>query len=120
MMEKIKQGDFHVSRSLQLPGIAAEMLADVLPYLQALPGMDGVAMDPSRHRLLLHYDASQLGFAQIEQALREAGWPLPDGRWARMRHAWYRYLDENAQANAAAKGGACCSNPSDVYARRQR
>ena len=118
-METTKQGDFSVHRSLVLADMADDDVEAIQACLKALPGMQQVVFDLGRRKLALTYDASRLGFWSIEQALTEAGWPPSRDRWARMRHAWYRYLDENARANAEAKG-ACCSNPSDIYAKRRK
>lgn len=118
-MTAIKQGDFLLHRSLVLPGMAADDVDTIQACLKALPGMQQVVFDIGRQKVLLTYDASLLGFWTIEQVLTEAGWPPLKSRWARMRYAWYRYLDENARANAEARG-ACCSNPSDVYAKRHK
>jgi len=118
-METTKQGDFSVHRSLVLPDMGDDDVEKIQACLKALPGMQQVVFDPGRRKLALTYDASRLGFWSIEQALTEAGWPPSRDRWARMRYAWYRYLDENARANAEARG-ACCSNPSDIYAKRHK
>jgi len=118
-METVKQGDFSVHRSLVLPGMADDDVRNIQTCLNELPGMQQVVFDVGRRKIVLTYDASRLGFWSIEQALTDAGWPPAVGRWARMRHACYRYLDENARTNAEAKG-ACCSNPSDIYAKRHK
>ncbi len=118
-METAKQGDFSVHRSLVLPGMSDSNVQQIQACLTELPGMQQVVIDVGRRKIALTYDASRLGFWSIEQALAEAGWQSADDRWSRLRYAWYRYLDENARANAEAKG-ACCSNPSDIYARRHK
>jgi len=118
-METVKQGDFSVHRSLVLPGMADDDVPRIQACLNELPGMQQVVFDVGRRKIALTYDASRLGFWSIEQALTDAGWLLADDRWSRLRYAWYRYLDENARANAEAKG-ACCSNPSDIYAKRHK
>ncbi len=119
-MNTPKQSGFLVHRSLVLPSMSADNVSPIQTCLNALVGMQQVVFDVGRRRVLLNYDAAHLGFRRIEQALTDAGWPLATGRWPRMRYAWYRYLDENAHTNAEGKGGACCSNPSDIYAKRHK
>jgi len=118
-MEGVTQGDFSVHRTLSLPGMADDDVPRIQACLKELPGMQQVVFDVARKKIVLTYDASRLGFQRVEQALSDAGWPPAGGRWSRLRYAWYRYLDENARANAEAKG-ACCSKPSDVYAKRRK
>ncbi len=116
-MEKL--GDFSVHRTLVLSVMDEESVPKIRGCLEELPGMEQLVFDDGRRRLELTYDASLLGLPVIEQALADAGCSAADGRWSRMRRAWYRYLDENARANAMAKG-ACCSNPEEVYAKRHK
>ncbi len=118
-MNTTTPGDFSVHRSIALPGMGEDDVEKIQACLKALPGMQQLRFDLERKRVALTYDAARLGFWRIEQALTEAGWPPARDRWSRMRYAWYRYLDGNARANAEAKG-ACCGNPSDVYAKRRK
>ncbi len=119
-MDMLKHSNFSVHRSLALPDMSTDNRQKIEACLSGLPGMQQVEMDLERRKVSLTYDAAKLSFWSIELALTEAGWPPANGRWTRMRYAWYRYLDENARANAETKGGACCSNPSDIYAKRHK
>lgn len=80
--------------------------------LTALPGVDHVGTD-DKGRTAIRYDASQIGFPEIEAILDEAGIARPTDLWWRMRAEWYRFTDANARANAHAKH-ACCSRPPAV------
>jgi len=91
--------------------------------IEAIVGLGGVAAVVAagrrRNRLRVTYDASRVGFDALRKALQGAGVNPAPGSWSRLRSAWFTYLDTNAQANAGASGGSCCSNPSDVYASRK-
>jgi hypothetical protein len=67
--------------------------------------------------LRLRYDASCVGFADIERLLGEAGIVPARGLAWRWRSAWYRFLDANARSNAQSGGGACCSRPPSPWRR---
>jgi copper chaperone CopZ len=112
---------FVVHRSLPVPGVHDQ--GNVQTIHDCLGGLDGVQevdVDSARKRVRVVYDAAQVGFEAIEKVLIDAGYPLADNWWVRFKSGWYRYLDENARANAQSKGGACCSNPSDIYAKRHK
>jgi hypothetical protein len=115
-----ENGNFVVTRRVSLANpIAGETMQ---PFGKALESVDGVSscrIDARRGRMQVTYDASRIGFAVIEQAVEGAGGVLARGGWARLKSAWFRYLDANAKANASGGAGACCSNPGDVYASRR-
>jgi hypothetical protein len=99
---------FVVTRIIPALAPAAELnlIAEVL---QALPGLGHAELD-GRGRLVVRYDASQVGFHQIEHVLDQAGIMRPTTLWWRVRAEWYRFTDSNARANAHATH-ACCSRP---------
>ena len=110
-----------VRRHLRVEGpLDAAAARRLRQALEALPGLVQAQVDARRRRVMVRYDLARTGLAEVEACLRQAGHPPLPGRWWRLRRQWYRYLDENLRANAGAPGGACCSNPSDVYARRRR
>lgn len=102
--ENVLNPAFLVTR--RVPVEATPVLAEVL---SALPGMDHAGVDAGRH-LELRYDASRIGFDEIEKVLDDAGVAWPDGFLWRMRAEWFRFTDGNARANAQATP-ACCSRP---------
>lgn len=112
---------FMVHRSLRMQGVHHQNDAQILQQcLVKQKGVKNVDIDVKRARLKITYDASQVGFGAIERALADTGYPPETNWWSRLKSGWYRYLDENAQANAKTKGGACCGNPSDIYANRRK
>jgi len=112
---------FVVYRSLRIQGVHHQNDAQILQQcLAKQKGVKNVDVDVKRARLKITYDASQVGFGAIERALTDTGYPPEINWWSGLKSGWYRYLDENAQANAKSKGGACCSNPSDIYANRRK
>ena len=112
-------GSFVVTRRVSLANPAEDVMQHVGEALESIDGVSSCRVDARRGRMEVTYDASRIGFAAIEQAVEGAGAPLARGGWARLKSAWFRYLDTNAKANAGGGAGACCSNPGDVYASRR-
>jgi len=113
-------GDFRVTRTLRTAETFDEDQARRLEdALRAIDGVHVVAPEGSRRRLRVAYDTSRVGFGTLSRALTEAGQPPPSSTLVRLRAVWFDYLDTNARANAHAGGGACCSNPSNIYASRK-
>ncbi|MFH1816355.1 MAG: hypothetical protein ABIK08_00065 [Pseudomonadota bacterium] len=107
---KADKGPFDVSRRIPLAPVAAEKLQDAVRQLTALDPILDACVD--RHgRLRISYDTSSVGIRDIEALLDSAGIARARGAGWRMKSAWYRFLDENARANAHSQGGACCNRP---------
>jgi len=112
---------FVVQRSLRVSSVHPQNDVKALHHsLATKKGVKTVDIDTNRTRLRITYDAAQIGFDVIEKILANAGYPPDVSWWSRIKSGWYRYLDENARINAKSKGGACCSNPSDIYANRRK
>jgi len=112
---------FIVRRSLRVPQMRDKAAVDIVQAcLSELDGMVTVNIKLNRARLKLSYDASKINFGNVLKKLEGAGYPMANDWWSGFKTSWYRYLDENAQTNAKSKGGACCSNPSDIYANRRK
>jgi hypothetical protein len=90
------------------------------PMLTALPGVVETRLERSGRRLKLRYDATQIALDAILQRMDEIGIRPATGVWQRLKQAWYRYVDETVKENNHVKGGACCSNPADIYAQRHK
>lgn len=112
-------GPFAVNRTLGTMERSRERLDRAARSVEATEGMLRVRAG-RRGRLRVRYDASCVGLWDVERLLEEAGIALSRSAWWRLKATWYRFLDQNARANAVSKGGACCSNPLDVFAKRQR
>lgn len=106
-----------VSRSIRLSNLERDSTRAV-QALDTLPSVTSVTQGTGSLRVL--YDPSRIDYAAVQATLHTAGVELPAGRWARLKTAWFSYLDGNARANANAGTGSCCSNPTDVYSRRGR
>lgn len=110
-----------VRRTVKVPMMQCEHCVQTIrECLAGLAGMQQVDINLAHKQIRLIYNAAQLGFADIEAALVTAGYPPAHNRWSCIKSAIYSYLDENARVNATSKGGACCSNPSDIYAKRHK
>ena len=110
-----------VKRTIRLTGLSGDQaLAALVAELSAQPGMIDVKANARRQRLQLHYDVKQFLFDDIVQFLSVHDVALAPQWWMRCKASWYRLLDDNARANANARGGACCSNPTGIYAQRHK
>jgi copper chaperone CopZ len=78
----------------------------------ALTGMKGVReVALSGARLSVSYDLLQVTAAQIDAALRQAGFE-PGGGWGqRLKRAWIHYTEDNEREHLAAGDGPCCNRP---------
>lgn len=99
---------FAVTRRIPVSA-AVDVLAAAAGTLAALPGVHSCRLDGT-DRLVLRYDASRLGFPEIERLLDEAGVTRRDSRWWRIKAEWYRFTDGNLRSNASVTP-ACCSRP---------
>lgn len=99
-----------VKRSIDLLPALTEQLEAATAKLRSIEHISEVRIDDS-NRLRVQYDASSVGFGDIECLLDEAGLPRVDNAWLRFKYACYRFFDSNARANALSKGGACCNRP---------
>lgn len=112
-------GAFTVARTVPMGDGEVDRAGAAGECLRQLAGVARVEVDSRRGSVRVTYDAAVVGFGEIQRALTDSGFGLAPGWWARLRFAWYRYLDGNARANAAAKGGSCCNRPTEVYGRRR-
>ena len=99
---------FTVTRSIPLQS-SDSGLQPAAATLAEQPGVD-FANVRDDGGLEVRYDASRIGFQEIEQILDEAGLSRPAGFAWRIKSEWFRFTDSNARANANATH-ACCSRP---------
>ncbi|MHB1213965.1 MAG: hypothetical protein ACYCY9_03160 [Thiobacillus sp.] len=113
---KADKGPFDVSRKIPLAPAAAETLQNAVRQLTAVDSILDAHID--RHgQLRISYDTSRVGIRDIEAWLDSAGIARATGAWWRLKSAWYRFLDQNAHANAHSRGGACCNRPPSASGR---
>ena len=103
-------GPFDVNRKIPLAPVAAKKLQEAAGQLRSMEAVLSVATGP-RGQLLVSYDSSLVGIRDIEALLDRAGIARASGFGWRLKSAWYRFLDENARANAHSGDGACCNRP---------
>lgn len=100
--------------------VTPEQAERIAHSLLEVDGIGEVRIQPGAPQVRVTYDASRIGFGQIEQMLADWGFPPAGQWWQRARRAWYGFLDENARDNARAGSGSCCSKPTDIYTSRKR
>lgn len=100
---------FVVTRHIPVRMADGGALTAAAARLRAHPGVASASVGEAG-RLALRYDASRIGFEEIERILDEAGVARPAGFAWRIKADWFRFTDRNARANAHATH-ACCSRP---------
>ena len=85
--------------------------------LRELEGVHAASLEGARLRVT--YDLTRQDFPGLLAQLRGAGLLGSPGALGRLRAAWYGYLDRNTRDSVQSKGGACCSDPREVYLRRR-
>lgn len=114
---KADKGPFAATRKIPLAPAAAETLQAAVRQLAAADSILDARID--RHgQLRIAYDTSSIGIRDIEAWLERAGIARAAGAGWRMKSAWYRFLDDNARANARSRGGACCNRPPSAHGTR--
>jgi hypothetical protein len=110
---KRANGPFDVTRKIPLQFVAAEQLQEAARKLRAIEGVIDAQVD-EEGTIRVSYTASRTGLRDIEVFLDKSGIARTGGLWSKLKLAWYRFLDENAKANAGSGGGACCNRPPPV------
>jgi len=85
--------------------------------LRDLEGVEDATVAGKRVRVT--YDLTRQDYPGMLAQLRGSGLLGAPGMLTRLRAAWYGYLDHNTRDSLQSKGGACCSDPREVYARRR-
>ncbi|MGA7179718.1 MAG: hypothetical protein WBX11_09060 [Thiobacillaceae bacterium] len=104
---------FAVTRTIPISGADPGELERAIQNLGRIECV-AYARASGNGRLRVRYDASCVGFRDIERLLDEAGVSRPSSFWWRIRSAWYAFLDQNARSNAIGGGGACCNKPPGI------
>lgn len=107
-------------RRLRLADVPPANLAELAQRLVAEQGVLGAAPTHDGKGIQVTYDAAFTDYGVLEQCAAAAGSPPPANAFSRLRSAWFCYLDQNARDNAGHGGGACCSQPTEIYANRRR
>jgi hypothetical protein len=94
---------------MRLSDALPERVEEGLRALKAIEPIGDVRIDGGLLRV--RYDASCIGFKQIEALLAGAGLAPASGVWWRCKSVLYRFLDSNARSNVLSRGGACCGRP---------
>lgn len=109
-----------VKRTIRLQRHGQMDSAALQARLETLAGMAEVHVSPDGARLKLRYDVTRTGLDEVLELLAQTGHRPAKRGWQRLRHGIYRYTEQTARENLRAGGGACCSNPADIYARRHK
>ncbi len=112
---------FVVHRTLSVPGMNCNNCEQtILTTLSELDGVLEITTNLPRKRVRIKYDAAVIGFDALAQSFADAGYPLENNLWTRFRYGLYRFTDSNAYANSRVPASPCCSNPTGIYAKKQK
>ena len=105
-------GVWDVRRRINISTLVhAEEAIAVERTIGALPGVCKVSADVEKQRITLRYDASQIDYQAILDALENTGFPPINSWWSQIKCGWFQFVDTNARANAKAAPAACCNKP---------
>lgn len=109
------KGVWEVKRRFKIPAMTHERDAQVVnSAIQHLPGVRGAQENIAKARVVVVYDITRQDYNGILTALAQAGFPIADTRWNRIKTQWLQSLDETARDNANAPAPVCCSNPKGI------
>jgi len=114
-------GAWEVKRRFTLPDMSRQHDAGMIA--ERLGTMAGVCMvntDLRRHRLTVVYDIRQTDYRRLLVALADAGFPVPDTWWSRLKARWLQNLDETGRENANAPEAPCCNSAPGVAPGKRR
>lgn len=99
-----------------LPGRQA-ILQDVMAQV---PGIREVVLQADDRHARVTYDLAWLGFAEVADALANAGYPLSGSVWMRAKSSWYARQDRKARVVGGLPESACCGQPPDLSGEQHR
>ncbi|MGV6826421.1 MAG: heavy-metal-associated domain-containing protein [bacterium] len=101
---------WEVRRRIKVPSLSSGNQSRMVEsVLLAINGVHEVVTNPERYRIMVRYDASQVGFSDIAMALTEMGFTPASDWWSRKKADWFCYMDDNAKSNARHPAGPCCN-----------
>jgi hypothetical protein len=105
-------GVWEVRRRIKIPTLvhAADAI-EVEHVIGMLSGVYMVATDLEKHLITVLYDASQVDYQTILNALGNTRFAPMDNWWSQIKGSWYGFTDTNARDNAKAPPAACCNKP---------
>lgn len=104
------KGPSDVVRKIRLAPCIDQKLHVAVSRLKGTDGVIDAEVNQSRI-LYISYDASAIGFIEIESILGEVGIARKTGFWTEFKSMLYGYKDRNAKSAAHSGGGACCNRP---------
>lgn len=97
-------------RKLPIEGLDENQWKSFLDELNYLPYVD-LAERKAINKLDVTYDASHWSIAELLELVKIHGGWIKGGWWNRRKLSWYRFTDENVQANAEHEPTCCSKMP---------
>ena len=106
------KGPWEMVRRVRLPELGTTADAQqVRSALNGVPGIQEIAIDLHKRRLMVRYDVNRMDYGSLLRLLKNAGFPAASGLLDRVRTSLYQYADTNARDNAKAPPPPCCNKP---------
>lgn len=116
-----KSDGWLITRDIELSSaLPAGRQADLQETIIQVPGIRQVELQADARHGRVTYDLAWLGFAEVADALANAGYPLSGNAWMRAKSAWYARQDRKARIIGALPESACCGQPPDLSEEERR
>jgi hypothetical protein len=111
-LDKDREGDWSVSRSLQLDRPVDQRGAErISGLLVQMPGVISVRVRAGQRKVAVCYNLARCQYGALARHLSDLGYGVDRGFPFRVKAAVYRLLDDNGRENAGRPEGACCNRP---------
>ncbi|MFE8069987.1 hypothetical protein QQM79_02920 [Marinobacteraceae bacterium S3BR75-40.1] len=102
---------FLVRRHLRVQNLDESAMSELAETLLHNPSVDHLAFNADSGKVDVTYDASHWSVDRFIEAVQERGGDVTRNGWQRMKLGWYRFTDENVQANAKHEPFCCSKIP---------
>lgn len=110
-----------ITREIELQdALPAGRQAAMQEAIAQVPGIREAVLQADGRHTYVTYDLAWLGFAEVTDALANAGYPLSSSLWMRTKSAWYARQDRKARVVGALPESACCGQPPDLSGEQHR
>ena len=99
------------NRKLKVEGMTCvKCESNIEANLSKLDGILKVEANKSGS-VAVEYNLMKVNIGKIEMAIKEAGFNMPNGFFAKFTRGWFSFTEQNELDNAAHTPQSCCSDP---------
>jgi len=100
-----------VKRQLRLLAASDDAISAAMGEIDEIYGVNEIGFDEKSRNLSVSYDATRICIQCVEDVLSKHNIALDQGWWNRFKEKYYRFVDENIQANAKHEPFSCHKVP---------